>query len=61
MVFVDVVSDAGDLTVPGAADGSEAQTVQLAAGDTFVLPYAIVRPLVVKGSLVLGCDTRQLG
>jgi len=60
MVFVEVVADAGDLTVPGNADESGDQTVGLEAGDTFVLPYAIVQPLVVKGSLVLACDTRQL-
>ncbi|KAA0164925.1 hypothetical protein FNF28_03659 [Cafeteria roenbergensis] len=61
MVFVEAITDdIGDVTVPGAADGSEAQTVSMQAGSTFVLPFSIARPLVATDKLVLMCDTRQV-
>lgn len=61
MVFVEAISDdIGDVTVPGAADGSEAQTVSMQRGTTRVLPFSIARPLVTADKAVLMCDTRQV-
>lgn len=60
MVFVEAVVDIGEIAIPAAVEGGEPSSIQASGGDTFVLPYAIVQPLVQAGKMVLACDTRQL-